>query len=598
MPADPVNSLILYRRLLAYARPYLRTFLLSVFGMVLVAAMQPALPALMKALLDGSFVDKDPALIKLLPLALILVMIVHGIGAFLSEYCASWVGNKVVLDLRGAMFKKLVQLPTSYFENVNSGNVISKLTFDVAQVAHAATNVLTVLIKDGLTIVGLVLWLLYLNWKLTLIALAFVPGIVFIMLLASRRLRTMSGQAQTAMGEITRVLQEATEAHKIVKVFGGQDYETGRFFSRANSLRRYLMKQSATSALSWPAVQLVTALGLAIIVYLAILQSQAAETTVGGFVSFVVASLMLTPPLRRLTKVNEHLQRGLAASESVFRVLDEEPEPDDGAIVLPRARGEIRFDRVSFGYGGPDNLALNDVSLDIKPGETVALVGPSGSGKTTLVNLIPRFYHPTTGRISLDGHDLETLQLKSVRANVALVSQEVILFDDTVAANIAYGVLANTSEADIIAAAKAAHAWEFIVEMPEQLQTLVGENGVKLSGGQRQRIAIARAFLKNAPVLILDEATSALDTESERHVQAALEDLLQGRTTIVIAHRLSTVERADRIVVLEKGRIAEIGSHRDLLEKSGLYAQLYRVQFEPAAAEAPKSERRGARSVA
>ncbi|MGH8771053.1 MAG: lipid A export permease/ATP-binding protein MsbA, partial [Burkholderiales bacterium] len=465
-------------------------------------------------------------------------------------------------------------------------------------VATAATNVLTVLIKDGLTILGLISWLLYLNWKLTLIALSFAPPIVLIIVIASRRLRAMSRQAQDAMGEITRVLQEATEAHKVVKVFGGQDYETGRFFVRANSLRRYLMKQAQTSALSWPIVQLVTALGLAVIVYLAILQSQAAETTVGGFVSFVVASLMLTPPLKRLTKINEHLQRGLAASESVFHVLDEEPEPDLGGIVLPYARGELRFERVSFSYSNPDSSALNDISLAIKPGETVALVGPSGSGKTTLVNLIPRFYHPTTGRISLDGHDLESLELKSLRANVALVSQEVILFDDTVAANVAYGVLGDTSESDIIAAAKAAHAWEFIQDMPEGLHTLVGENGVKLSGGQRQRIAIARAFLKNAPVLILDEATSALDTESERHVQAALEELLQGRTTIVIAHRLSTVEKAGRIVVLDKGRIAEVGSHRDLLQKNGLYAQLYRVQFELGTEETPESERRGARSVA
>ena len=566
-------------------------FLASVLGMVLIAATQPAIPALMKSLLDGSFVEKDPALIKLMPLGIIAIMLVHGAGSFLSEYCASWVGNRVVLDLRDSLFRKLVLLPTWYFENTNSGNIISKLTFDVAQVATAATNVITVLIKDGLTILGLTLWLLYLNWKLTLIALAFTPAIVAIIIVASRRLRTMSRHAQSAMGEITRVLQEATEAHKVVKVFGGQDYETRRFFGRANSLRRYLMKQAATAASNWPVVQLVTAVGLAVIVYLAILQSQAAETTVGGFVSFVIASLMLTPPLKRLTKINEHLQRGLAASESVFRVLDEEPELDQGSVLLSRARGEIRFDRVSFGYSDAGSPALDDVSLTIKPGETVALVGPSGSGKTTLVNLIPRFYHPTTGRISLDGHDLETLQLKNLRANVALVSQEVILFDDTIAANIAYGVLADTPESDIIAAAKAAHAWEFIQDMSEQLQTLVGENGVKLSGGQRQRIAIARAFLKNAPVLIFDEATSALDTESERHVQAALEDLLQGRTTIVIAHRLSTVEKADRIVVLDKGRIAELGTHRDLLEKNGLYAQLYRVQFDPAAPAAAEHKR-------
>ncbi|HMJ50161.1 MAG TPA: ATP-binding cassette domain-containing protein, partial [Burkholderiales bacterium] len=351
------------------------------------------------------------------------------------------------------------------------------------------------------------------------------------------------------------------------------------FNDRANRVRRFEMKHAAAAAASWPFVQLVAALALALIVYWATLQSAADETTVGGFVSFIISMLMLIPPLKRLTEVNAYLQRGLAAAESVFGLLEQEGEPDYGGTVLPRARGEIRFDDVSFTYGDPERLALKNITLAIQPGETVALVGASGAGKTTFVNLVPRFYHPTRGKILLDGHDLEKLKLSSLRDNIALVSQDVILFNDTVAANIAYGGMGNATEADIISAAKAAHAMEFIGELPDGLATLVGENGVKLSAGQRQRLAIARALLKNAPVLILDEATSALDSESERHVQAALDVLMRGRTTIVIAHRLSTVEKANRIVVLEQGSIAEIGNHQELLSHGGIYANLYSIQF-------------------
>jgi len=395
------------------------------------------------------------------------------------------------------------------------------------------------------------------------------------------RLRMSSRSVQQAMGDVTQVLQETIEGHKVVKLFGGQRYEGARFGEQVNRVRRFMMKQTTAAAASVPIVQLLAGLALAAIVYLATQQSSGNEITVGEFVSFITAMLMLTAPLKRITGVNEPLQRGLAAAESVFDLIDQPAESDPGRAAIARVDGAIRFDNVSFTYANADRPALQGITLTINPAETVALVGASGGGKTTLANLVPRFYRPTGGRILLDGYDLETLTLASLRANIALVSQDVVLFNDSVAANIAYGVMRDTSEADIVKAAEAAHAMEFIRAMPDGLNTLVGENGVRLSGGQRQRLAIARALLKNAPVLILDEATSALDSESERHVQAALETLMQGRTTMVIAHRLSTIERANRIVVLDRGQIAEIGSHRELLAAGGIYARLYEIQFAP-----------------
>jgi subfamily B ATP-binding cassette protein MsbA len=394
------------------------------------------------------------------------------------------------------------------------------------------------------------------------------------------RLRRSSREVQDAMGYITQVIEEAIGGHKVVKLFGGQDYEKRRFDQEADRVRRHVMKQVSAVAASAPIVQLIAAVALAVIVYYAMLQSSAALLSVGEFAAFVAGMLLLTAPLKRVTDINEYLQKGLAAAESVFRLIDEPAEADGGTLAIGRARGEIRFENVDFSYGDGERAALESVNLVIAPGETVALVGASGAGKTTLVNLVPRFYHPTGGRVLLDGHDLATLTLASLRANIALVSQDVVLFNDTVAANIAYGMASAASEAEVAAAAEAAHAMEFIREMPQGMATLVGENGLKLSGGQRQRIAIARALLKNAPVLALDEATSALDTESERHVQAALEALMRGRTTIVIAHRLSTVEKADRIVALDRGRIAETGTHRELLARGGIYAKLYSIQFE------------------
>jgi subfamily B ATP-binding cassette protein MsbA len=391
------------------------------------------------------------------------------------------------------------------------------------------------------------------------------------------------------VGEITQVLQESIEGQKVVKIFGGQAYEKGRFGEAVNRVRRLLMKEQAAAAANMPITQMFAAIAVGVVIYQVTLDVQADRTTVGGFVSFIAAMLLILGPLKRITGVTEHIQRGLSAAESVFGLIDETPEDDRGTVELGRARGDLRFEAVTFRYPDAEGPALSNVSLHIQPGETIALVGQSGSGKTTFANLIPRFYHPSTGRLLVDGHDIEDITLASLRANVGLVSQDVVLFNDSIAANIAYGGKAGASEAEILAAAKAAHASEFIDALPDGMDTLVGEHGVKLSGGQRQRLAIARTLLKNAPILILDEATSALDSESERHVQAGLDALMRGRTTIVIAHRLSTIERADRIVVLDKGEIAEIGTHRELLARGGIYARLYRLQF--AAGEALQETR-------
>ena len=575
------SSRDLYFRLLSYVRPYAGVFALALLAMIGTAATEPLFPALMKPMLDGGFAAGKAASLPpwVFALAIIAIFAVRGILSLLSSYAMSWVSNRVVLDLRGAMFARLVRMPTQFFDDHTSGALLSRVAYDVAGVTSAATSVLTVVVKDSVTVLALLAWLFYLDWKLTLIALAATPLLAFVVRQLSRRLRQMARESQRSMGELVQVIEETIECHKVVKVFGGHEYEMRRFERANQRLRGFNMRQTIPSAAATPITQILASVAVSIIVYIALEDSLAGRTTAGEFASFMIAMLMLLAPMKRLTDVNAPLQRGLAAAESVFGLIDSPVEADRGTVSLGRARGEIRYEGVSFTYPTRTEPALSGVDLVVRPGETVALVGGSGGGKTTLVNLLPRFYAPSRGRILLDGHDLQDLALESLRGNVALVSQDVVLFNDSIQANIAYGGMGRATESEVVAAGDAAHATEFIRQMPQGLATLVGENGVRLSGGQRQRLAIARALLKNAPVLILDEATSALDSESERLVQAALDVLMRGRTTIVIAHRLSTIERADRIVVLERGSVVETGTHAQLLAREGVYAKLYRIQF-------------------
>lgn len=576
MPDSPAG---IYRRLLSYSVRQWPLMMLAVVSMVVTAAAETAFAALMKPLLDGSFVARDPHAIRWLPVWLVAIFTVAGVASFLTGYSMTRVGRGVIKALRGRMFSQFLAMPAAFFDQVSSGSLISKMTYDVEQVAETATTSVTVLVRDSLTVAGLLAWMFYLNWEMTLGLLVVSPMITLIVRVVTRGYRRYSSRIQESMGQVTHLTQEVIEGHRVVKVFGGQQYEAEHFAAVNDHNSRLHLKMSMLRAASTPIVQLLVAIALAVMILYATQESLRESITVGTFMSFMTAMMMLLTPIKRLTDINATIQRGVTAGASVFRILDEAPEPDFGTRRIERATGRIEFRHVYFRYATNQPYALHDVSFTVAPGETVALVGRSGGGKTTLVNLIPRLYDVSAGQVLIDDVPVHELTLQSLRDQIAYVGQHVTLFNDSIRNNIAYGRLATATDADIERAARDANAWEFIERLPQGLDTPVGERGLLLSGGQRQRLAIARALLKDAPILILDEATASLDTESERRIQEALQRLSKGRTTLVIAHRLSTVERADRILVMQEGEIVESGTHRELLERGEVYARLYRMQF-------------------
>ena len=564
-----------YLRLLTYTKQYWLFFLLGVVGFGLYALTQTAFAKLMEYIITA--VDShDQSARLMIPAIIMMIFVVRGGGSFLGNYSFSYIARNIIHSLRTEMFRKLLVLPKSEFDQISSGHLISKFTYDVEQVSAAAVDSLKVIVREGLTVVGLLAFLLYTDWKLSLIFFAITPFIALVISFASKRFRVVNKRIQESMGDVTHVASEAINGQSEIKVYGGEAYENQRFFDVSYYNLRQSMKLVLASAISVPVIQFLVAMAISVLVWVA-LGVMAQETTAGEFAAYITAASMLAKPIRQLTQVNTGIQRGVAACYSIFSLLDSGSEEDEGSLSLERAQGSIAFNNVCFRYG--EEKVLDNVSLDIEPGQTVAIVGRSGSGKSTLINLLLRFYQPESGEILVDDVPVSEFKLENLRDQFALVSQKVMLFNDTIAHNIAYGKKANAKKEDIITAARAANAWEFIEALPLGLEAELGQDGSNLSGGQRQRVALARAFLKDSPILVLDEATSALDNESEQKIQTALETIMRGRTTIVIAHRLSTIEAADKILVLDAGKIVEQGSHKVLLEKAGHYAQLYKMQF-------------------
>jgi ATP-binding cassette, subfamily B, bacterial MsbA len=571
------DALTTYRRLLTYLRPYRGAFALAMSGGVLFSISMVSFAPFAKVFGDGTFTHPDPRMIVWIPVALVALFVLRGLGDFTETYFMGYVGRRIVTQLRAELFQRVLQLPIGYFDRNSAAILLSRLTYNTEQIGQATTDSLAVMMRESLTMIGSIAILLYLNLKLTLIALIMGPLVAWLVTLINKRFRRYSRRLQDSMGDVTRVAKESFEAPRLIKVYNAERHLGGQFEEANEHNRRSNMKLILTKGLANPTVQLVTAIGAAFVISIAISQSVHGAMTAGDLLAFITALVNIAQPLRSLVNVAGPLQQGIAAGQSIFQMLDEPVEVQGRGHVVPRVRGDVEFRDVSFSYPSGKGAALRGVSLRVGAGENVAIVGRSGSGKSTLVNLLPRFYDAASGTVMVDGLDVRDYELLSLREQIAVVSQDVVLFNDTIRNNIAFG-RAVPPEA-VERAAEAAHVMQFAREQPAGLDTLVGDRGVLLSGGQRQRIAIARALLKDAPILILDEATSALDTEAERHIQAALAQLVRNRTTLVIAHRLSTVEEADRIVVLDGGTIAESGTHAELLAREGLYAQLHRLQF-------------------
>jgi ATP-binding cassette, subfamily B, bacterial MsbA len=576
-PPVTVGAWPTYKRLIGYLRPHRGMFMLGAFGAVLFSASMVSFTAFAKVFGDGTFENRDPRTIVWLPLALIALFLLRGLGDFTQTYCMGYVGRNIVKRLRDQIFERMVNLPVGYYDRNSSSVLLSRLTYNTEQIGQAATDSVLITLREALTIIGSIAALFYYNARLAAIALIMGPVVAWLITIINRKFRRYGRRIQDSMGDITRIAKETLDAPRVIKVYNAQDYQAAQFEATNEHNRRSHMRLVLTKGLSNPVVQMVTATGSAIVLSIAISDAISERTSMGDLLAFFVALVGIAQPLRSLVGVSGPLQQGIAAGQSIFELLDEQAEPAGGGFVAERVRGEIEFKDVSFAYDAGKGAQLQDVNLKVAAGEMLAIVGRSGSGKSTLVNLLPRFYEADTGSIRIDGHELHEYQLRNLREQIAVVSQEVVLFNDTIRANIAFG--RKVSDEAIERAAEAALVMDFVRELPSGLDTMVGDRGVLLSGGQRQRISIARALLKDAPILILDEAMSALDTESERIIQGALEKLMHSRTTLVIAHRLSTVENANRIVVMEAGRIIESGTHADLIARQGQYATLHRMQF-------------------